>query len=203
MGLEWDGPTQVPSRVVPVAPRAGRAVPGPGLISLAQREGGEELFPFRLPLPFRLRALQCSSHGSAAVRESHQYFMELLPPGEGLLSAPAFCCSYQQGTSDFPPAAPSRSPWSSPFHLGKYPCAFQELRSLESLRFHPWHLPGAAGVSRDKPPAPGWVTEPSHIPKSTSSSGDVPTAWLDPTFPAQPHPSRRSQLAPEPSRSQG
>lgn len=32
---------------------------------------------------------------------------------------------------------------------------------------------------------------------------DVPRAWLDPTFPAQPHPSRRSQLAPEPSRSRG
>lgn len=45
-----------------VAPRAvpglcqdhARAVPGPGLISLAQREGGEELFPSRLPLPSRL-----------------------------------------------------------------------------------------------------------------------------------------------------
>lgn len=82
----------------------------------------------------RLRALQCSSHHSSAVCESHQYFMELLPPGEGLLSALAFCCSYQRSSScrEHPISfhrqpAPSSPPFPSPFCINKYCFAFQGL----------------------------------------------------------------------------
>lgn len=80
----------------------------------------------------RLRALQCSSHHSSAVCESHQYFMELLPPGEGLLSALAFCCSYQRSSScrehlisfHWRPA-PNSPPFRSPFCTSEYRFAFQ------------------------------------------------------------------------------
>ena len=94
-----------------------------------------------------LRALQCSSHHSSAVCESHQYFMELLPPGEGLLSALAFCCSYQRSSSRrehlisfHRPPAPNSPPFPSPFCISKYRFAFQRLciphkpRALKS----PW-----------------------------------------------------------------
>lgn len=78
---------------------------GDGAGTNLQRHGGAAGRSFSCPPAAaaspaaRLRALQCSSHRSAAVCESHQYFMELLPPGEGLLSAPAFCCSYQLSSS--------------------------------------------------------------------------------------------------------
>lgn len=132
MGWEWDGPaggTEGRARVVP-GPCQGRARARADLPGTEGRWRGAFSFPAAAAFPAsRLRALQCSSHGSAAVCESHQYFMELLPPGEGLLSAPAFCCFYQQGTSDFLPPAPSRSSSSSP--LVNNP-------ALKSLSFHPW-----------------------------------------------------------------
>lgn len=203
----WDGfGTGSPSSDANPCPAGtqgrARAVLGPGLMSPGTEGTWRAAFPVPGAAAFpaaRLRALQCSSPGSAAVCESHQYFMELLPPGEGLLSAPAFCRSQQQGTADFLPPAPSRSPLSSSFHTGKYPWAFQGLRILKSLssRNCPdstlgrWHLPSAPGVST----APGWVTKPTRTPKSTSSSGMCQEpGWIRHSLPSRIHPAGPSWL---------
>lgn len=59
MGLEWDCPTQIPSLVLV----GTMAMPGLGLISLAQRERGEELFPFPAAAAFPSSAMQLARLG--------------------------------------------------------------------------------------------------------------------------------------------
>lgn len=93
------------------------------------------LTAFPIPAGFCLRtarpgALQCSSQRSA-LRESHQYFMELLPPGEGLRSL-CFCCSQQRPCArgehpiSFPwQPAPSSPPFPFLFQTSHQRCAFR------------------------------------------------------------------------------
>lgn len=120
-GLWW------PPRMAQAQSLCSNPNPSPGLAPprrgqgryrspLARRGCGKEPFP----LPSSRCLPGCSAPSSAmqltplsAVCESHQYFMEQLPPGEGLLSALPFCCSYQPSSSCREQLISSH-PWPAP-----------------------------------------------------------------------------------------
>lgn len=153
---------------------------------------GRLLTAFPIPSAFRLRAArpgapQCSSQRSA-LRESHQYFMEPLPPGEGLRSL-CFCRSQQRSCpgGDHPISfpwqpAPSSPPFPFLFQMSHQRCAFRgctlcELRRplrweskpplISALRCSSatcWDDGGSSGTGTWTPPAPCAALSAEHSP---------------------------------------